>query len=356
MTNFVMGFDDGGEQGRSGHPTNLRRLFDQLDGSQPAEQVAWYDSGLDNAAPARNGAACDRARDSVVEAYLFLVDWWLPGDRIFLFGVGRGAYCARALTRLLNTVGVLGEGAEDLVDYVLATYALPRTHRTAADWERLALVASALTGESAPDVAVEVSFLGLWDTTKVPGLPKLSTETDTDALANVVAGRHAVAIDQPRSPLGEFLMSPVTATHIEEVWFRGTHADIAGGFGSRDELAALTLDWMVDGARQSGVLLCPDVVVKTAAPDELGAAAQGRRSLATWLLAAVPYRVVPNGSLLHSSVDLHLRSHPEYWNRLPADLIWTDIEWSARDERLVSPAVATELVAEPQELQEALSA
>jgi len=51
-------------------------------------------------------------------------------DRIYLFGVGRGAYCAHAMARLLGTVGVL----PDLMDYVLAAYAVPRTRRSPQDW------------------------------------------------------------------------------------------------------------------------------------------------------------------------------------------------------------------------------
>ena len=72
------------------------------------------------------------ARATIAEAYEFLVDCWERGDRIYLFGVGRGAYCANAMARLLGTVGVL----PDLMDYVLAAYAVPRTRRSPQDWRR----------------------------------------------------------------------------------------------------------------------------------------------------------------------------------------------------------------------------
>ena len=59
-----------------------------------------------------------------------------------MFGVGRGASCAYALTRLLGTVGVL----PDLMDYVLAAYAVPRTRRSPQDWQRVTRLAARLAG------------------------------------------------------------------------------------------------------------------------------------------------------------------------------------------------------------------
>src|SRR6185369_10037764 len=107
--------------------------------------------------------------------------------RIFMFGVGRGASCAHALTRLLGTVGVL----PDLMDYVLATYALPRTRRSPQDWQRVTMLAARLAGHR--EIGVPVQFLGLWDMAKAPS----RRETP---VTNVVAGRHAVAVEGGHGP------------------------------------------------------------------------------------------------------------------------------------------------------------
>ena len=40
---------------------------------------------------------------------------------VFMFGFGRGAYCAAALARLLGSVGVLPARSDNLRDGVLAT-------------------------------------------------------------------------------------------------------------------------------------------------------------------------------------------------------------------------------------------
>jgi hypothetical protein len=46
-------------------------------------------------------------------------------------------------------------------------------------------------------------------------------------------------------------------------------------------------------------------------------------------------RRLPASALVHGSVDIYLRAHPEYWRRLPAHVVWADTEWLARSERLV---------------------
>src|SRR5882724_2803531 len=177
----------------------LLRLFEESD-----EQITWYHPGTP--APTSERGRLDRlrwreaaardARATIAEAYEFLVDWWEPGDRIFIFGVGRGASCAHALTRLLGTVGVL----PDLMDYVLATYAMPRTRRTPQDWQRVTLLTARLAGRR--EIGVPVQFLGLWDMAKVPGRYEAP-------VTNVVAGRHAVAVDGGHGALtGRLVAAP----------------------------------------------------------------------------------------------------------------------------------------------------
>ena len=126
--------------------TNAQALLRLLDESD--DQLTWYHPGTPALPPGGNlmsrlrwrESAIAAARATIAEAYEFLIDCWDPGDRIYMFGVGRGAYCAYALTRLLGTVGIM----PDLIDYVLAAYAVPRTHRSPQDWRRVDINESAL--------------------------------------------------------------------------------------------------------------------------------------------------------------------------------------------------------------------
>ena len=318
MKNIVLCFDRARDHPGPRDATNAESLLRLLDESD--EQITWYHPGT-RVAPSDGHklarlrwreAAAEDARATIAEAYEFLVDWWEPGDRIYMFGVGRGAYCAHALTRLLGTVGVL----PDLMDYVLAAYAVPRTRRSPQDWRRLELLAARLAGHR--EIGVPVQFLGLWDMVNVPG-----RQAAREPLTNVVAGRHAVAVDGRLGPR-HLVAAPDC---VEEVWFRGAHCDVAGGPGACWALADIALDWMLDGAVQAGVTVRAACHCEAPAPSEYDALAGSARTISLRRLPASP--------LVHASVDIYLRAHPEYWRRLPAHVVWADTEWLARSERLV---------------------
>ena len=139
LKNIAMCFDRTREHPGLCDASNAEVLFRLLDDG--AGQRTWYHSGartplrsrgVRTAALRWREAAIDDARAAIADAYSFLIDGWERGDRIFIFGVGRGALCACELARLLGTVGLLPAHRRDLVDYMLATYALPRTRRTPA--------------------------------------------------------------------------------------------------------------------------------------------------------------------------------------------------------------------------------
>ena len=318
MKNIVLCFDRARDHPGPRDATNAEALLRLLDESD--EQMTWYHPGAGVSASDgvklaglrwRETASAD-ARATIAEAYEFLVDCWERGDRIYLFGVGRGAYCAHALARLLGTVGLL----PDLMDYVLAAYAVPRTRRSPQDWGRLTVLAARLVGHH--EIGVPVQFLGLWDMVNVPG-----RRVTREPLANVVAGRHAVAVDGRYGPY-HLVASPEC---VEEVWFRGAHCDVVGGPGACWPLADVALDWMLDGAVQAGVTVRDACQCEAPAPSECDALAGIARTISL--------RKLPASPLVHASVDIYLRAHPEYWRRLPAHVVWADTDWLARSERLV---------------------
>src|SRR5258705_136169 len=204
-----------------------------------------------------------------------------------------------------------------LMVYGLATYALTRTPRTPQDWRRVRLLAARLAGHR--EIGVPVEFLGLWDMVKVPG-----RQAPREPLTNVVAGRHAVAVDGGHVPLAGHLVS--SPEHVEEVWFRGAHRDVAGGPGACLQLADIALDWMLDGAVQAGITV-RGTACDAPTPSEYDALAGSAQTISLRRLPASP--------LVHASVDVYVRAHPEYWRRLPAHVVWADTDWLARSERLV---------------------
>ena len=336
MKNLIVCFDSTINRLGPRDATNAEALFRLLDTDSDG-QLTWYDAGeaalrsprlFNPMAREWRETVAAKAREAVVEAYFFLAENWEAEDRIFLLGAGRGAYCARALARMLGTIGILDERSDHVVEYALAAFALPSIGRTSSDWAQIKRLARALS--DGRDVAVPVHFLGLWDTVKVPGTPAVCVN---ESLGNVVSGRHAVAIDGGLGPFGECRV--VGNPDIEEVWFRGTHCDVVGGPNAYWPLADITLDWMIDGLVTAGAVLIDGDVERAPAPTELDALAEAAPSLR--------FRKVPEDALVHASVDVYLRAHSDYWRRLPYRIMWADLDWAARAERMpcldTAPAV-----------------
>jgi hypothetical protein len=150
-------------------------------------------------------------------------------------------------------------------------------------------------------------------------------------VTNVVAGRHAVAVDGGNGSLAGRLVDAPEC--VEEVWFRGAHCDVAGGRGACWPLADIALDWMLDGAVQAGITVRDGSRCEAPAPSEHDALAESAHTISLRRLPASP--------LVHASVDVYLRAHPEYWRRLPAHVVWADTDWLARSERLVDAGPLT---------------
>lgn len=310
MKNIVLCFDHTDEHPGLRDASNTEVLFRLLDDT---DQLTWYHSGTAlrpgrRITPGRRGDSVSEARAAIVEAYRFLGDAWDPGDRIFIFGGGDGAHRAGELATLLGTVGLLPAHSDDVLDYALATYVLPRTERTPQDWRHIKVLAAQLFGDRDP--AVSVRFVGLWNATATPG-----SKRRMGPLPTVESGRHAVAVNGGRRTM--------RCDTLDEVWFRGARCDITGGTGACWPLADIALDWMLEGAIAAGL----QVLDHSACPTDLDALAG---------TAPVVGRCRPPlDAKVHASVEVYVRSHPHYWRRLPARIEWVDIEWLARGERLV---------------------
>ncbi len=315
MKNIALAFDFGGD-------ASTETLFGLLEESD--EQLGWFHCG--DADKHRDGRAATRT--AISAAYEFLSQTWDPGDAIFVFGAGRGGYCAHALTRLLGTVGVLPEMWSELVDFVLDAYAMPRTDRTARDWWRVRQLIGDLNG--GVDIAVPVAFLGTWDAVCAQGLP---TPPD-DAPANVAAARHALALDGV-GPSRQIV--PTTADGLEVAWFRGGHCDLVGGSGACEPLTGIAVDWILDGALAAGARPTEHAACVAPAPDHADALAGTVHGMA--------WRTPADDAAVHASVEVYLQAHPEYWKRLPSRIVWVDAEWIARSERLVTPSMVDRLPA-----------
>ncbi len=113
-----------------------------------------------------------------------------------------------------------------------------------------------------------VHFIGVWDTVSSVGWvanPARFPFTATNPSVNTI--RHAVSIDEHRAFFRQNLFHRATAKQaLIEIWFPGSHCDVGGGYPSifsnnpevKSELWRLSFNWIVDEARQAGLLVDSD--------------------------------------------------------------------------------------------------
>jgi uncharacterized protein (DUF2235 family) len=268
------------------------------------------------------------------DAYVFLMNNFEEGDRIFLFGFSRGAYTVRALAALIFMYGLIPRGNEPLVPYAIRMLLAIQKEQPRDVFDLARDFAKTFSPRPCP-----VHFVGVWDTVSSVGwianplaLPYTASNPD------IAVGRHAVAIDERRAFFRQNLWHPAAPSPVhlsgggpkdlKQVWFAGVHCDVGGGYPEVESgLAKTALKWMLAEAYANGILLdkcrTDDVLGVTpgfAAPD---ADAKMHKSLTIgwWLGEFVPKkhfdaktgktglrlnlfrrRSVPNGALIHDSV------------------------------------------------------
>ncbi|KAF7115482.1 hypothetical protein CNMCM5793_002440 [Aspergillus hiratsukae] len=241
--------------------------------------------------------------------YRFLMRYYSPGDQIYFFGFSRGAYVARFLAEMLDKIGLLEAGNEELIRFVWKTFAKYQQRSDRAQAAQLREYMDAFK-ETFCHPVDDIRFLGLFDTVnsvrrfEQAWMRRNRFPYTARTKAKVI--RHAVSIDERRAKFRQDLISepkpsskgrrftrvrkhmerhnvfPPNHNHhrhhnrrfsqsanqfekgkvddeqdIEEVWFPGCHADIGGGWPLKpDEQYALShvpLVWMVHNAQEAGL-------------------------------------------------------------------------------------------------------
>ena len=341
--NIVMCFDGTGNEPKARGNTNVVRLYEMLSLGDPAEQIAYYDPGVGTFGA--QGALLPQTqwitrklglafgygvRTNLAEAYTFLMNSYRPRDRVYLFGFSRGAFTARAFAGLVNRVGLLRAGAENLVPYALKMYARRRRRWTPDDWQQTAVFADTFAAPINGEPSLGIHFLGLWDSVKAAGVLRGKMNwPDTRRVPNVAHVRHAVSIDEKRRPYREYLIDPRSRARVEEVWFAGVHSDVGGTFVDDHGLADISLRWMVQGAVAAGLGVKPRALERLTVGSK---EALGTIHRMGWVWALLTYRRRPlaGDARVHASVRERLARDPSYRLRVPeTSLRWEDPEWAA---------------------------
>jgi len=175
---------------------------------------SWYAKAKDSAI----GTSFDQ---HVMAGYRFLMRYYTPGDDIYFFGFSRGAYTARFLAEMLDHVGLLSAGNEEMCQFAWKTFQkwqcrLPEGDDTkrkpgekSAKAKQLEFMCAFRETFSRPVRAIR--FLGLFDTVNsVPAFENAWMQRSKfpyTARSSARVIRHAVAIDERRAKFRQDLIS-----------------------------------------------------------------------------------------------------------------------------------------------------
>lgn len=343
---------DGTNNRFSHRPTNVIHILRSLD-RDPSSVLAYYDQGVGTFGakeallewqklPSRIlGLAFGWGLDRIFAgAYQFLCGTYADGDEIFLFGFSRGAYAVRVLAALIQAVGLMPAYQENLFEYAWSILKVRRKLDDRLDFE----LQGRFRATFGP--AVRIRFLGLFDTVSSVGWiydPFSFPFTRNNKAVDFV--RHAVSLDENRCFFRTNLWSPNpgSQTNLKKVWFAGVHSDIGGGYPPEvSRLTRVALRWMLGESVGCGLR-----IDETRAAHEAGSVADAPGDwvaplhdsmtrgweCAEWIPLRVwdeaekrrrlfwgtmpPFgkplpRKVPNGALIHRSVETRRAQAPPY--------------------------------------------
>lgn len=221
-------------------PTNVVKFMDALKSLRGRQKKhyekgvgtrAWealpggiYGYGLNKRITGSYRFLCNRYRDA---------NWEKEQQRVFIIGFSRGAYTARRLAGLIAHSGIPRDPAD-----------------TELGWEMYRerdLTSARTLKREGRFFDLKIEMLGVWDTVKATND---SDFQDLQLPKNVVAGYHAMAIDERRKffPVLRWKKDPRALS----AWFAGVHSDVGGGY-KNSGLSDIALNWMIYRALSHGL-------------------------------------------------------------------------------------------------------
>ncbi|KAI8611831.1 hypothetical protein BC830DRAFT_1139525 [Chytriomyces sp. MP71] len=223
--------------------------------------------------------------EHLLDAYAWLAREYQPGDEISAFGFSRGSTIVRSLFSFIRFAGLVDPSTfpdhSTIRTSVLEAFNLYRTRQEHETGHAARILA---WKEAHCHPHVDLKLIAVMDTVEALDVPegyssilpsKYLTDIeeslgaiepnnyhDLDIGLEVEHAYHAIAIDESREFFPPTLFEHVDPAHLkpnlvrEQRWFRGSHADIGGGWYETG-LSNIVLDWMISNARAAGLYVKP---------------------------------------------------------------------------------------------------
>ena len=266
-----------------------------------------------------DGATGTGISANILQAYLFVMNNYEPGDELFLFGFSRGAFTVRSLSGLIRNSGILDLKWSGKIEKAFALYRSrhPAYHPKSEE-------ATLFRKTYAVEEATKIKFIGVWDTVGALGNPLFlhgivsgrNEFHDTELSSKIENAYHALAIDEKRKNFQPALwhqQKDAKDQKLEQMWFVGAHSDVGGGY-PESALADIPLQWMLEKAQGCQLSFEPVQIH----PDPMGL----QHESMTWYynLAGKLYRPIglkipgagPTNEQLHPSVLVRYKNDPSY--------------------------------------------
>ncbi|KAG6016676.1 hypothetical protein E4U54_000665 [Claviceps lovelessii] len=240
--------------------SNILKIFRMLDRSA-GDQYHYYQPGIGTyvisdslshtGLRARIKSWVEKAKDSaigssfdqhVVGGYRFLMRFYQQGDEIYMFGFSRGAYIARFLAEMLDYIGLLCHGNEEMVKFAWKAFAQWQSRKPASNEDdghqndseenreaRRMYNYMKDFRETFSRPVGRIQFLGLFDT--VNSVPRFEaawmqrSKFPYTARSSAKVIRHAVSIDERRAKFRQDLMYQKVPKHEHHAHKVHRHVD-----------------------------------------------------------------------------------------------------------------------------------
>ena len=298
MKKLVLCSDGTGNSSAKAEKTNVWRMFQALDQTEP-DQLVMYDDGVGTSSnkylAILGGAFGYGLKRNVIDLYKFVCRKYAQGDEIHGFGFSRGAFTIRMVAALIEHQGLVeGRSESELHAHAVVAYRHYRNARYPS-WSPVVWLGRHLrdgvlwfwTREAVRHLAelpscrqagqVPIRFLGLWDTVAAYGMPVDELKWGISLLIwpmaaidhhlgeQVQRACHALSLDDQRETFHPILFDEthearlvaagkVPPGRLTQVWFAGVHSNVGGGY-PEDQQSLVTLDWMMSQATIAGLRL-----------------------------------------------------------------------------------------------------
>lgn len=224
--NIILCFDGTRENFGPQPFTNILKLYNLLENGDSSEQICYYQPGIgsvgfDAVVDVRRRLTISHLQNlldsmfafsldnHICSAYLFLMKYFEPGDRIYMFGFSRGAFIARVLAGMIERVGLLSKGLEEMVKMAWQIYEKWEYDSQPNELQYTSTLAEEFKKTFSRDYEVKIHFQGLFDSVNSVGILRDRLFPCTQRSNIVEHVRHCVSLDERRGKFKQLCFTPM---------------------------------------------------------------------------------------------------------------------------------------------------